>query len=118
MHRIVCAKDILRPWQSGQFVEDVQQVLAVGLSRIGAEVQFVLVSRPRQTLARSSDPGRIDQPVVLQEANEYTTEHPRRSHLRDVIRAPILIALSSAFGCPGTLVLASEYLFDWRHLLA
>src|SRR5262247_665334 len=84
---------------------------------MGAEVDLMLVSGTREPLAWPGNPRRINQPIILQEAHKDTTEHPRCSHLRDVIGAPLVVTLRSAFGCPGTLVLASEYLFDWRHLL-
>ena len=106
--RVVLAEDLLRRGVLRQPVEDREQVVTVGLRRVGAKVQLVLVPRPLEPLAGASDLGGWDELVVFQEANEDTTQDPGGSHLRDRVGAPLLVALSGPIGGQGRRIILAQ----------
>ena len=96
--RVVRAKDVLGAGQLGQFVEDRQQVIAVGQLGVAAEYTRARRVPAASRLARPRDLRRVDQAVVLQEPHEDTGKHPGSSRLRDGIAPPVLEVLCRSLG--------------------
>ena len=61
------------PRQPARFPKGGQQILAVGLQRLGAEIGLVPVARQRQParFGRARQPGALDQRVVFDEAQKH-----------------------------------------------
>ena len=58
----------------------------------------VLVTSKLKSVVRARQPGGIDEPVVLQESDENTTQYPSHGDLSDVVFSPDLVSLGSAAG--------------------
>ena len=72
------------------------------------EVELVLVVGPLPALARAREPRRLDQAVVLQEADEDAAQDPGHRHLGEELVAPHLEGLAGAAGLLGLAVLGAE----------
>ena len=66
-----------------------EQVLAVAVVRVGPEVGVVAVAGEVQALARPGQPGALDQPVVLEEAEEDAAQNPVHRRLGQRVGAEV-----------------------------
>ena len=82
--------------QLRRLAEDGQEVLAVGLGRVAGDVEGVVVARERQPVARTGEARRVDEAVVLEEADEHAGEDPGDGRLGEVVLAPDLVGLGGA----------------------
>ena len=96
--------------QRAGFAEAGQQVVAVALQRLLAEVGLVPVARQRQAagLRRAAQPGALDQFVVFDEAQEHARQQPVHAGLRDDLVGPGLEGLCRAVGVAGGLPLGLQ----------
>ena len=98
-HRVVLAVVELR--HSGQVPdlgEDVQQVVAVRVGRVGAEVERLPIRGACIAFSRPGDQRRLDQAVVFREAHEYAAEQPRDRGLGQRAAAPGTEGVAGALG--------------------
>ena len=94
--------------------ENVQQVLAIGLFRLRAEIEVVLVECPAAPVAGPGQTRRIDEGVVLEEPHEDAAENPGDSHLHQVLVAPGVVGIGGALTRERLPVLLLEGRFQIR----
>ena len=69
--------------QARRLGEGVQQVVGVGIQRLGADIGALPLLREFQPLAGTGQERAVEQPVVLKEAEEHDAEDPVHRRLVD-----------------------------------
>ena len=108
-HRIALAVVELR--HSGQapgLGEDIQQVVAVRVDRVGAEVERLPIRGACIAFSRPGDQRRFDQAVVLRKTHEHAAKQPRDRGLGQRAAAPDAEGVA---GAPG-LLRSPVFLFE------
>ena len=77
-------------------MEDVLEVLPVGVVGVLAEEEFVRILGQLPPLALTGQPALVDQVVVFHEPHEDAGQHPRHGHLIQIVLPPDLIRLGGA----------------------
>ena len=99
---VPAVEEVRHAGQFGDFREDVLEILALGEAGVFAEEDDLLVARPSE--ARRIRPGemeRLDEGVVLQEADEDAGEHPGDGDIRQLFLAPRLVGERGALARAG-----------------
>ena len=84
--------------QRRRLVEAGEQVLEVRIVRVGPEVGVVAVAGEVHALARPGQPGALDQPVVLEEAEEDAAQNPVHRRLGERVVAEVGQGLAGPAG--------------------
>ena len=77
-------------------MEDVLEILPVGVVGVLAEEEFVRVLGQLPPLALPGQPALVDEVVVFHEPHEDAGQHPRHRHLIEVVLPPDLKRLGGA----------------------
>ena len=102
---VPAVEEVRHAGQPGRFREDVLEILALGEAGVFAEEDDLLVARPPD--ARRIRPGemeRLDEGVVLQEADEDAGEHPGDGDIGELLLAPRLVGKRGALAGAGGVV--------------
>ena len=91
---------IVEPPEGRQFAygcEDVEQVFAVAVGRVRADVEGVLVPRGGQTVTGAGEKRGVEEGVVFEEADEDAGKNPRDADLGEQVFAPFEERRGGAF---------------------
>ena len=94
--RLPLGEQILGGGNLADFLEDVLEILPVGVVRMFAEEEFVRILGQLAALAFPGQPAFVDQMIVFHEPNEDAGQHPRHGHLIEIIVPPDFKGLGSA----------------------
>ena len=90
--RLALGEQVVGGRDLADLVEDVLEILPVGVVRMLAEEEFVRVLGQLAPLALPGQPALVDQAVVLHEPHEDAGQHPRHGDLIEVVLPPDLNA--------------------------
>ncbi len=95
---VMLAEDLFRRGVAGQSVKDGEQVIAVSLCGVSAEVQLVLVPCPLEPLTGTGKLGGRNKLVIFEKADEDATQNPGGCGLGDRVGTPVFKVLRRPFG--------------------
>ena len=94
--RLPLGEQILGGGNLADLVEDVLEILPVGVVRMLSEEEFVRVLGQLAALALPGQPAFVDQVVVFHEPHEDAGQHPRHGDLIEIVVPPDLERLGRA----------------------
>lgn len=116
--RVPLVEKVRQPGQAGELSEDVEQVVAVRMRGMFAEVRLAHIASDRPARAGAGQARGGDEVVVFQETEENGREDPRDRPLRQLIAEPGVKGGCGALLVPGRLPEGAHPISEFRHLPA